>query len=209
MHFLTGGYNMEKSEDSINKKKDRRIAKKARRRERRERHANVPKEIKIIDIESLYYPYKPWMDDFKKYWREGDDTVFKISNSPWTLFVEDYLLSGEKILDDFNDHVKTKWILESYYMYKKNISNINSRRLEKGNQSIYSAKRLIKLIEDIKLHGYCEGEYDNDDNLINVLRGYIAPNGDKGYKLLWGNRRSAVCAGLGMRKIKVRCWEYY
>ena len=81
-----------------------------KRREKRAKiSANIPKEVKVIDMQLVYYPYRQWQDAFQKYWREGDDTVFKIINSPWALFVEDYLISGDEILKNIDDHVVSKW----------------------------------------------------------------------------------------------------
>ena len=181
-----------------------------KRREKRAKiSANIPKEVKVIDMQLVYYPYRQWQDAFQKYWREGDDTVFKIINSPWALFVEDYLISGDEILKNIDDHVVSKWGFEAFEIAKKNIDNIHPKKMDKKSHARRSANRLINLTKSIKEYGYCGGAYNSNDNLINVIKNYIAPNGNKGFKLLYGNRRAAVCSGLGMKKIKVRCWDYY
>jgi len=199
----------EKTDEEKKIAKEKRRARRKNRKKRTEMKGKIPKEVIIVDIQSLYYPYKSWMDDFKKYWRNGEDTVFKICNSPWAMFVEDYVEQGDKILNNLNDHVISKWGWEAYSACGKNIDNIDVKRMGKDVQALRSAQRLIKIRNSIKEHGYCGGKYNAERRMINVVRGYTDPNGVVGYKLLWGNRRSAVCAGLGMKKIKVRCWEHY
>ncbi|MHA1469760.1 MAG: hypothetical protein ACTSSP_04280 [Candidatus Asgardarchaeia archaeon] len=185
------------------------LARIGRRKKRAKIFSEIPKKIKVIDIESLYYPYREWQDPFLKYWREDGDNVLRIGNSPWATFVRDYLRMGLGVLENLDNHVLTKWAIETFIIAKKNIDNIHTRRLKKGNQALKSASRLIELTESIKKHGYCQGEYNNDGNLINVVRGYVSPDGSKGYKLLWGNRRAAVCAGIVLKKIRVKCWDSY
>jgi len=179
------------------------------RKERKKHQSLIPKSVKILDTESLYYPYKPWMDDFKKYWRTGENTSFQICDSPWAIFVEDYIQIGDKILNNLKDHDVFRWGWEAYEKHKINIDNIKSKKMGKSKYSSKSANRMIRITNSIKKYGYCEGEYKSDEYLINVVKNYKAPNGEIGYKLLWGNRRSAVCCGIGMKEVKVRCWEHY
>jgi len=91
------------------KKRARRLIRKERRIERRKKHREIPKEIKNIDIELIYFAHKPWHDPYIKYWRPNNGSLLRFVNCPWTLFVEDYIRLGDKILDDLNNHVFIKW----------------------------------------------------------------------------------------------------
>jgi hypothetical protein len=178
-----------------------------RRKRRRELQGKIPKEIISVNIESLFYNYKEWHKPYVKYWRGNNGHLLRFVNSPMTLFVEDYVNYGEDIMNKLDEHIFIKWERDMFFTSNRK-GHVEGRKRINEKKRSRSTKRLIKLIKSIKEHGYCSGEFDSEDCLINVASNYASPYGGKGYKVLRGNHRTAVCAGLGIKKIKVRCWHY-
>ena len=187
------------------------VSRKKRRIARAIYHQSINKEIKEVDVESIYFACQEWWLPYLKYWRQNNGSVTRYINCPWTLFVEDYVRLRDEIWDNFEDHVCIKWERDMFLTAdKRTHKKIDGLRSEKRFSAKGVAKRLIILVDSINKYGYCGGEYNNEGSLINVVDGYVSPyDGSKGYKLLKGNHRIAVCAGLGIKKIKVKCWEYY
>lgn len=185
-------------------------AREKRRIARKKYHQSINKEIKEIDIRLIYFSYQEWWTPYLKYWRKNNGSVSRYINCPWALFIEDYVKLKDKIWNNLDDHICIKWERDMFLTADKSAKKIvNRSKSKKGFSAIRIAKRLINLADSINRYGYCEGKF-TDDDLVNVVSGYVSPHdGSKGYKLLKGNHRMAVCAGLGMKKIKVKCWEHY
>jgi len=150
-----------------------------------------------IRINKLYHVYKPSLEScYKKFFgNNGHPLLWR--NVPITVFACDYAIKGKNLLKCLDNHT---FILYEYDRYDDSESVIND------THKLIAAKRVIKMVDSVKKHGYAEGKYNDKRHLIRVRKGFESPFGNDrdGFTLLARKHRAAACFALGMDEIKVK-----
>tara|TARA_Y100000310_G_C20527434_1_gene736769 strand:+ start:516 stop:1016 length:501 start_codon:yes stop_codon:yes gene_type:complete len=156
--------------------------------------------IEYIKPNQLYAKYKPDLEPYyDKYFRhEGNCLLWK--NIPITLFAEDYVKMGQRVLEHLNQHPFIQYEYERYS---------DSPSVKNDTHKHAAANRVIKMIESVKRHGYAEGKFKDKKHVIRVYKGFESPwgNDSDGYTLISRKHRAAACVGLSLSKFKVRVHE--
>ena len=154
--------------------------------------------IITIPTDLLFFPYKSDLKHYyQKYWRKGGNYLW-MGNHPIAIFAEYYLKCGKNILDDLDSHIFIKYEYDRYS---------DAETVKDDRHKYNAANRVIKMVESIKKHGYCQGKYDKSKHLI---RAYKTSNHDryspdkKSYVLKSRKHRAAVCCALGYKQVKIK-----
>jgi hypothetical protein len=154
-------------------------------------------EIITIPIDLLFFPYKPdLVDYYQKYWRK-DGNYLWMGNHPLTLFAEDYIKYGKKVLENLDSHIFIKYEYDRYS---------EAPTVKNDTHKYNASRRIIDMVDSVKKYGYCQNKYDKSKHLIRVIR-----NVDKKYMinkevyvLKSKKHRASACCVLGIRNIKVK-----
>jgi hypothetical protein len=153
--------------------------------------------IKIIPVDKLYHGYKPGLREFMdKYFRHEGNPLLWI-NTPICMFACEYVNKGRSILDTLDTTSFIRYEYERYF---------DAETVKNDTHKLNAAKRVMKIVDSIRKHGYAKGKYKHKKHLINVARGFVSPWGDDpgGYSLIGRKHRAAACVALGMTHIKVK-----
>ena len=156
--------------------------------------------IIIIPVDKLYHGYKEELVPFyEKYFaKDGNPLLWK--NVPLTIFASDYVKLGKEILKHLDSHC---FIQNEYSRYA------DAESVKNDTHKFAAARRIMKMVDSVKKHGYAEGKYDKPKHMIKAVKGFESPYGsDKdGFTLLARKHRAAAAIALGQREIRVRVFS--
>lgn len=154
--------------------------------------------IITIPTSLLFFPYKPYLDNYyKEYWRK-DGNYLWMGNHPLAIFAEDYIRLGRNIFKNLDDHVFIRYEYDRYS---------DAPTVKDDTHKFVAAKRVMKMVDSIKKHGYCSGKYDKSRHLIRAYKirdqNHYLRDSDV-YVLKSRKHRACVCCSLSMTNIKIK-----
>tara|TARA_Y100000310_G_scaffold344647_1_gene458524 strand:- start:2398 stop:2904 length:507 start_codon:yes stop_codon:yes gene_type:complete len=155
--------------------------------------------IQLVPTNKLYHGYKEELHNmYEKYFlHDGNPLLWK--NTPICRFAMDYVKIGNKVLDeDFLN--KSPFILFEYERY------FDADSVKNDTHKYNAAKRLMKVVDSVKKHGYAEGKFDRSRHLIRVKKGFASPYGDDsdGFTLVARKHKTSAAVALGMKKMRAQ-----